>query len=300
MLALSGHAPTAVFQLIQRHQMECQALQSGTLRAAVHARDAAGVRATEGQRARLGAPVIVLERDEIERTTGATRYECALLDRRGGQVNPLGYARGLARAAMQVGAEVHSSTAALGVQCSGGYRQVQTLMGRVRAEKLVLATNGYTDDLWSGLRRSIVRVYSAIVASEPLPEPLARNIVPARHGHGIHVYRIDPQSGAWVLCQHVDGLANPSLFTVRNDGRVLFSVHGGRDHVSAFRINRSDGHLTLLSQMPCHGSNPVDAALDSDARHLVVANYSSGTVAVTPLAPDGRLPRHHRAFRGSR
>jgi 6-phosphogluconolactonase len=108
-------------------------------------------------------------------------------------------------------------------------------------------------------------------------------------GDGIHVYRIDPQRGAWELCQHVDGLANPSLFTIRNDGLVLFSVHGARDHISAFRINPSDGHLTLLSQMPCHGSNPVDAALDNGARHLVVANYSSGTVAVMPLTPDGRL-----------
>jgi len=112
-------------------------------------------------------------------------------------------------------------------------------------------------------------------------------------GDGVHVYRIDPQSGMWELCQHLDGLANPSLFTVRNDGRVLFSVHGGRDHISAFRISSSDGHLTLLSQMPCQGSNPVDAALDNDARHLVVANYSSGTVAVMPLEPDGRmLPAH--------
>lgn len=113
-------------------------------------------------------------------------------------------------------------------------------------------------------------------------------------GDGIHVYRIDPQSGVWELCQQVDGLANPSLFTIRSDGRVLFSVHGGRDHVSAFRISPSDGHLTLISQMPCHGSNPVDAALDNGARHLVVANYSSGTVAVMPLEPDGRLLPVHQ------
>ena len=39
----------------------------------------------------------------------------------------------------------------------------------MRAEKLILATNGYTDGLWPGLRRSIVPVFSAIVASEPMP-----------------------------------------------------------------------------------------------------------------------------------
>lgn len=195
MIALSGNAPNVVFQLIERHQIECDAQQSGTLRAAAHARDAAGVRVTEAQWARLGAPVRLLTRDETAATTGAARYECALLDRRGGQVNPLGYARGLAQAAMQAGAQVHGGTPALRVQRNGAHWQVRTPTGTVRAERLVLATNGYTDDLWSGLRRSIVPVYSAIVASEPLPAPVARSIMPTRAvlyemGHITVYYRV--------------------------------------------------------------------------------------------------------------
>src|SRR5258708_7315087 len=42
--------------------------------------------------------------------------------------------------------------------------------GTVTAEKIILATNGYTGDLWPGLRRSIVPVYSAIVSSEPVSD----------------------------------------------------------------------------------------------------------------------------------
>jgi len=108
-------------------------------------------------------------------------------------------------------------------------------------------------------------------------------------GDGIHVYRIDPANGACSQVQQLSGLANPSLFTLRKDRRVLYSVHGGREYISAFSVNPSSGQLSLLSQMPCDGLNPVDAALDEDARHLVVANYGSGSVAVLPLQPDGRL-----------
>lgn len=115
-------------------------------------------------------------------------------------------------------------------------------------------------------------------------------------GDGIHVYRIDPQGSVWAHVQHVGGLANPSLFTLRGDRRVLYSVHGGRDHISAFSIDPASGRLTLLSQMPCQGNNPVDAALDSGARHLVVANYGSGSVAVLPLEPDGRLLPVHQVY----
>ena len=56
-------------------------------------------------------------------------------------------------------------------------------------------------------------------------------------GDGIHVYRVDASSGAWTHVQHVAGEDNPSLFTLRSDNRVLYSVHGGLTHVSAFTID---------------------------------------------------------------
>jgi len=196
MVALSGNAPNAVFELIERHQIDCQALQSGTLRAAISPRDAAGIRATAAQWARRDAPVALLDGAALQQTTGTPRYASALLDRRGGQVNPLGYARGLAQAAMQAGAAVFGGTPAQRVQRSGALWHVETRTGTVHADKLVLATNGYSDDLWSGLRRSIVPVFSAILASETLPEMLARDIMPTRSvlyemGRVTVYYRLD-------------------------------------------------------------------------------------------------------------
>lgn len=180
MVALSGDAPNVVFRLIERHQIECDALQSGTLRAALHARDAAGIRTTAEQCIRRGMPVDLLESDAARQATGTDRYVSAMRDRRGGQVNPLGYARGLAQAAMQAGAAVHGGTPVLAVHRNGRAWQVRTPTGTVQADKLILATNGYTDDLWPRLRRSVVPVFSAIVGSEPLPDALAQAIMPKR------------------------------------------------------------------------------------------------------------------------
>src|SRR5271163_1309421 len=100
MVALSGNAPNVVFELIQRHQIACEALQSGTLRTAFHGRGLKGIRRTADQWARRGNMVSFLERDVISGLTATDRYLGAMLDRRGGQLNPLGYARGLASAAM--------------------------------------------------------------------------------------------------------------------------------------------------------------------------------------------------------
>jgi 6-phosphogluconolactonase (cycloisomerase 2 family) len=108
-------------------------------------------------------------------------------------------------------------------------------------------------------------------------------------GNGINVYQVDEASGSWAHLHHVGGLENPALFTLTRDSHRLFSVHGGRNLVSAFSVDRRTGALTLLNQVDCQGNNPVDSALDPTERFLVVANYGSGAVAVMPVAADGRL-----------
>lgn len=108
-------------------------------------------------------------------------------------------------------------------------------------------------------------------------------------GDGINVYRVDAVSGAWTHLQHVGGLENPTLFTLTRDMTRLYTVHGGRDLMSAFAIDRRTGHLALLNQMDCQGNNPVDSAFDSTERFLVIANYGTGAVAVMPVNESGHL-----------
>jgi len=198
MIALSGNAPNFVFDLIRRHQITCEAIQAGTLRAAYARRTADGIRATASQWIGRGAPAVLMDAAECRAMTGTDRYAAALLDRRGGQVNPLSYARGLARAAIQAGAAVHGETPARRASREAGLWRIDTPSGVVRADRMIIATNGYSDDFWPDLRRSIVPVYSAIVASEPLPDHVAGAITPGRPvlyemGEITVYYRVDRQ-----------------------------------------------------------------------------------------------------------
>ncbi|MFD2032864.1 NAD(P)/FAD-dependent oxidoreductase [Ancylobacter dichloromethanicus] len=54
------------------------------------------------------------------------------------------------------------------------------------AQRVILATNGYSDDLWPGLRRSVIPVFSSITATEPLPPELAAPIMP----NGVVLYEM--------------------------------------------------------------------------------------------------------------
>src|ERR1700736_1593111 len=196
MIAFAYNTPVFTLDLIRRLGIECEARQNGTLRAAYHAASAAAVETTAEQCIRRGMPVSVLDRNALRAATGTDRYLLAMRDARGGDVQPLSYARGLARAALAAGAAIHGQTPATSLRHESGRWRIETPRAVVRAEKVLIATNGFTDNLWPDLRRSIVPVFSSIAATETLPDDLARQIMPTRSvlyesGHITVYYRVD-------------------------------------------------------------------------------------------------------------
>ena len=138
-----GEAPERVFELIERHQIQCEAVRQGTIHAAHRA---SGLRELEQRAAAwsaLGAPVELLDREAASRRIGSRAFHGGLLDRRAGTINPLGYARGLADAALRAGARIFTATPVQGFSESGGRWVLETPGGRVTARQLLLATNSY-------------------------------------------------------------------------------------------------------------------------------------------------------------
>jgi glycine/D-amino acid oxidase-like deaminating enzyme len=214
MVALSGAAPAYVFDLIARHAIPCEARRNGTLRAAIRSRHARKLAATADQLLRRGAPVELLDRSDSARATGTARYAAALLDRRGGDLNPLSFARGLTRVALRAGAAVHGGTTVLALSRAGGRWQARTARGTVSAERVVLATNGYSDDLWPSLRRTVVPLFGAMAASGVIPEPIAQDVMPSRAA----LY----ESGSVTVYYRVDG-----------GGRLLIGGRGPMSEISS-------------------------------------------------------------------
>lgn len=186
MLNTTSIAPDLVFDVIRRYNIDCEAVQSGTLRLAFNRTMLKGSVATLEQLTRTGSPASWVERADAERLTGSTRYLGGIFFPQGGKVNPLGYARGLALAATQMGARIYGDSAAVKISRIGAKWRVQTQHGIVTADHAVLATNAYTDGLWPGLKKTVVPVYSTIVATEPLSARIASEILPS----GAVVYEI--------------------------------------------------------------------------------------------------------------
>ena len=114
LVATLGDMPEYVFSLIEKHQIRCEATRRGT----IHAAHAPSGFENLSQRAEawqaLGAPVDLLDAEETANLTGTRKYVGGLLDHRAGTINPMGYTRGLARAALGAGARIST-----GVQVTG-------------------------------------------------------------------------------------------------------------------------------------------------------------------------------------
>ncbi len=179
MLSFSGNAPNMVFDLVKKHAIACEAAQTGTLRMAFSEKKLAANRSTFEQLKRTGSPAQWVEKEEAARLTGTERYLGGVRYPQGGKVNPLGYARGLAEAAMKAGAKVFGGSPALSITRQGTKWKVTTPKGSVTADRLVLATNAYTDDLWPKLKQSVIPVFTTIVATAPLSDNVARSVLPS-------------------------------------------------------------------------------------------------------------------------
>jgi len=176
-----GAAPDYVFSLIEQHQIRCEPARNGTIHAAHSQRAVKGLRARHAEWAKLGAPVDMLSADEVQAVSGSTAFVGGLHDHRAGTVNPMGYVRGLARAALGAGARIATGTPATGLKRDGECWLVETRHGTIRARTVILATNAYTDDLWPGLSQSFTVIPYFQLSTSPLGSA-ADSILPRRQG----------------------------------------------------------------------------------------------------------------------
>ncbi|MCC2627414.1 MAG: pgl 2 [Thermomicrobiales bacterium] len=113
---------------------------------------------------------------------------------------------------------------------------------------------------------------------------------PSGSADGIAVFRFDDGTGELHPVQTVPGVVNPSWLTLDGREQVLFAVNEeGEGRISAFARDAATGMLRPLNDQRSHGADPCYVSLDSSGRYVLVANYSGGTVAVLPVADDGRL-----------
>jgi glycine/D-amino acid oxidase-like deaminating enzyme len=141
---------------------------------------------------------------------GSRAYFGGMLDENAAAVDPAKYVFGLGRAAADAGAVIVADTRVTGIARSGQAFQVRTSKGALSADKVLLATNGYTGGLYRPADRGFFPVGSYIIVTEPLGPELQAELSP----QGRMFY---------------DSKNFLNYFRLTPDGRMLF---GGRNTFS--------------------------------------------------------------------
>src|SRR5262249_32707416 len=129
LIEFAGGAPDVVFELIARHRMDVPHVHNGWIQGAHSLASVDEVKRRCEHWGERGAPVAVLDNQETDRHLGTTQYLASWIDRRGGAVQPLAYARGLAKAALAAGAAIHGNTEAVRLAGQNGRWTVETRSG---------------------------------------------------------------------------------------------------------------------------------------------------------------------------
>ncbi|SEP79939.1 Glycine/D-amino acid oxidase [Pseudomonas sp. NFACC02] len=181
LISTVSNSADLVFGLIERHGIDCAPVRKGWMQVSYTHKGVAGLHARADQWARRGVPVQRLDAAAVKSRLGSEAFAGGWLDGRAGAIQPLAYARGLVSAALAAGARIHGHSAVTGLQRQGSGWRLQTAGGaQVSADQVVLATNGYSGNLWPGMAQSILAANSFIVATKPLSGRAAESILPGQ------------------------------------------------------------------------------------------------------------------------
>ena len=163
-----------VKNLIARHRIDCD-LKPGHVAAAWKPAHAASLMAWPERMAAAydyhGARTVT--REEMAEMLGTSRYWGGNLDMQAGHLQPLRLALGLGRAAAAAGARIFEQSRVTRLDGS----RVAAERGEVRADRVLVACNGYLDGLAPQAARRVMPLNNFIAATEPLGEARARRII---------------------------------------------------------------------------------------------------------------------------
>ena len=184
-----------VEQIITQEQIDCGFARTGHLLLANKpAHYTALQHEAEWYAQHFNHPTRLVPRSELSSEIGSEVYYGGLVDETSAGLNPAQYVAGLAQAAERAGVKLYSSTRLNQIEkVSSGFK-LKTSRGELIAGRVLVATGGYTGAATPQFQRRIIPIGSYIIATRPVPEDLARQLIPHNrmvfdYKHFLNYYR---------------------------------------------------------------------------------------------------------------
>ena len=188
MFHASVQAADTVEQIVRDEGIECEHTRCGNIEAAHKPSDLEGLkREQETLKDVADYDVQIVTKEESASELGTSAYYGLMINPRSGSVQPAKFVQGMALAADRAGADIHEGTRVLAIERSDasavrdGIRfTVRTNRGDIKAKDVLLASNAWIGEIVPQFRQRVFPAESFIIATEPLPDELAKRLIPNR------------------------------------------------------------------------------------------------------------------------
>jgi glycine/D-amino acid oxidase-like deaminating enzyme len=204
MYAASLASIAFVEQIVREEQIDCNFSRSGHLEVACkQSHFNAYARSVELIAHEFNHQLRVVPRNQLRSEIGSDIYFGGIVDDLSAGLNPARYVAGLGRAALAAGAGVFENARLQKITRTSGNGHpgfyLETSRGRVFAKDIFVATSGYTSSATPTLQKKIIPIGSFIIATEPIPDALARELSPRNRmifdsKHYLYYYRLTPDN----------------------------------------------------------------------------------------------------------
>lgn len=211
MIALQLDGGRLARELIERNGIDCALRVNGAIVAAHNAEKVDGLGQLVAQYRARDIPLEMLDAAETSRRTGSDRFHGAIFHPEAFQLNPMGYARGLASAALARGARIFTRSPVTALDRDGGGWRLSTPGGTVRAQQVVAATGAYVHSILPELKASFIPFAGLGLASAPIAAERRKTILP----QGSQLIDTRPEPTGWRF--DVDGRLVTAVMAPRGE-----------------------------------------------------------------------------------
>jgi glycine/D-amino acid oxidase-like deaminating enzyme len=210
--------------------IECGFHRTGRFRGALQpAHYDAMARELEALQRAAGVEGKMLPASRQHEEIGSDLFHGGVIYHRDGGLHPGLYHDGLAARARAAGAVISAGTAVTGLARHGDGFTVTTSRGEVRAGQVAICTNGYTGKLTPALRRRVLPLRSAMIATEQLPPELLQKLIPKNRVLGdsrrvVAYYRASPDGTRLLFGGRATGTGDNPKANARDLRRLMLQV----------------------------------------------------------------------------
>jgi glycine/D-amino acid oxidase-like deaminating enzyme len=187
-----------LINFIQSEQIDCDLQHCGRFRGALRqSHYSAMCRQAESLAQALNYPVELIDKAQQTEHVGTKKYHGGVLYTKDASLHPAKLVKSLIIKNLDAGAKLLAHHAVTRLQKNNNGFTISVKNQRINADKILIATNGYTSGLTQALKRRILPIRSSMIATQVLSQEIMDSITPKRHTHGgsdrlVFYYRPSP------------------------------------------------------------------------------------------------------------